>query len=333
LGVDITRVDEEGNADAQGLLQKRHSHHHHPHRFSAITQLPFTLPTGLDEQAYLEGRYDPATYTSLFTTFTDGNTGIPSQPGGRPHYLLKVVHDALLRMYTDFHTANPNVLFWVQSSLRNFDTQKGIWDGKYTSRPCKNEATPGAKADCILRYSAMPGTSRHHWGTDFDLNVLENSYYASGNGLKLYNWLTANAATYGFAQPYIAGRTAGYLEEKWHWSYVAYSSVLMNRWLAVPNRVIQGFQGGFAVSHERAAMYVATVNPACSSTPASAPCAFFDTTDTAVPTGAPSGSTVSGNFHVGACLASTATACASGTTAQAAPNTHCVGSGPPTCCV
>ena len=48
----------------------------------------------------------------------------------------------------------------------------------------------------------MPSTSRHHWGTDIDLNSLNNSYFSSGKGLKEYDWLTTNANHYGFYQVY-----------------------------------------------------------------------------------------------------------------------------------
>jgi LAS superfamily LD-carboxypeptidase LdcB len=65
----------------------------------------------------------------------------------------------------------------------------------------------------------MPGTSRHHWGTDIDLNSFSNKWFESGKGLKLFNWLEANAAKYGFCRPYTANRPHGYQEEKWHWSY------------------------------------------------------------------------------------------------------------------
>ena len=55
-------------------------------------------------------------------------------------------------------------------------------------------------AKTILLYSSMPTTSRHHWGTDMDINSLENSYFASGQGLKEYTWLKKNAAKFGFCQ-------------------------------------------------------------------------------------------------------------------------------------
>ena len=42
----------------------------------------------------------------------------------------------------------------------------------------------------IMKYSSMPSTSRHHWGTDIDLNSLENSYFEKGEGKKYsIGWL------------------------------------------------------------------------------------------------------------------------------------------------
>jgi LAS superfamily LD-carboxypeptidase LdcB len=69
----------------------------------------------------------------------------------------------------------------------------------------------------------MPGTSRHHWGTDIDLNSLNNKYFSTGEGKEIYTWLTENASDYGFCQTYTLKdptRPTGYEEEKWHWSYL-----------------------------------------------------------------------------------------------------------------
>ncbi len=50
----------------------------------------------------------------------------------------------------------------------------------------------------------MPGTSRHHWGTEIDLNALNNKWFENGKGLKVYQLAYKNAAQYGFHQPYTA---------------------------------------------------------------------------------------------------------------------------------
>lgn len=96
------------------------------------------------------------------------------------------------------------------SATRDFATQKIIWEGKWTGTRlheskeivAKTTPAPTERATEILRWSSMPGTSCRHWGTDIDLNNLTNSFFAKGEGLKMYDWLTANAANYSFCQPY-----------------------------------------------------------------------------------------------------------------------------------
>ena len=48
----------------------------------------------------------------------------------------------------------------------------------------------------------MPATSRHHWGTDMDINSVEDDYFKDGKGKKVYRWLVENASKYGFCQVY-----------------------------------------------------------------------------------------------------------------------------------
>lgn len=67
----------------------------------------------------------------------------------------------------------------VASGYRDFKRQCYIWNGKATgARPLLDmdeqlldpkELSPKDLVFAILRWSALPGTSRHHWGTDFDI--------------------------------------------------------------------------------------------------------------------------------------------------------------------
>jgi len=78
----------------------------------------------------------------------------------------------------------------------------------------------------------MPGTSRHHWGTDIDINDTEEEYFDTKVGKKVYQWLSTHASEYGFCQPYTSkesGRT-GYEEEKWHWSYAPLSNSFLEEY-------------------------------------------------------------------------------------------------------
>lgn len=132
-------------------------------------------------------------------------------------YLQKEVYRAFLAM--DSQAKTDGIHLKIISGTRNFNEQKAIWERKWTKY--KN-LKPIDRAHKILEYSSMPSTSRHHWGTDMDLNSLNNSYFNTLEGKKEYDWLVKNANTYGFYQVYTnkdTGRT-GYNEEKWHWSYL-----------------------------------------------------------------------------------------------------------------
>ncbi len=170
---------------------------------------------------------------------------------------------------------HPDIPFWVQSSTRNFWSQKRIWeakwkgkrkvDGKKLNLAYSNPVRRGKK---ILQYSSMPGTSRHHWGTDFDINRLTNGYYRSGNGLKLFRWMKKNAHRWGFCQPYTADRNQGYNEERWHWSYRPTALKYYSDWLRlIKPRLKQiswknEFAGARSVFY-LAPIYVESINPAC----------------------------------------------------------------------
>ena len=54
------------------------------------------------------------------------------------------------------------------SAYRSFDRQKYIWEDKY-KRYTAEGLSPKDAIERILQYSTIPGTSRHHWGTDIDV--------------------------------------------------------------------------------------------------------------------------------------------------------------------
>ena len=161
------------------------------------------------------------------------------------------------------------------SAFRSFSDQKRIWDNKWNGttrvegrRLPDTHPDPKARALKILEQSSMPATSRHHWGTDFDLNDLNNSYFASGEGKRVYDWLQTNAGAFGFCQTYTAkgaDRPNGYNEEKWHWSYMPVAGPYL---AAYPHVVgydhIRGFEGAATARDiDVIANYVLGINPAC----------------------------------------------------------------------
>ena len=171
---------------------------------------------------YVMGHFDPKKHKD----FVEIPVQYADQKG---RYMHKEAFDAFAKMWA--HASKDGIRLTIKSAVRNFDYQKGIWERKWTGATQLSDGTNVAtdihdhhdKASKILEYSSMPGTSRHHWGTDIDLNAFNNTYFAKGEGLKVYQWLQAHALDYGYGQPYTAkgaARPNGYNEEKWHWSYL-----------------------------------------------------------------------------------------------------------------
>lgn len=147
-------------------------------------------------------------------------------------YLRKEAYAAYKQMYRAAKAAGIELV--IRSATRNFDYQRRIWENKWTGKTILSDGVNAAKdipsdksrAYKILDYSAMPGASRHHWGTDIDINSFSNAYFEYGKGLKVYEWLSAHGHEYGYCQPYTPKSTGrpGYNEEKWHWSYTPLST-------------------------------------------------------------------------------------------------------------
>lgn len=156
-------------------------------------------------------------------------------------YLHKDCAAAFKLMYDSAKVENIDLQ--IISGTRNFNYQKGIWNRKWKKY---EQLEPKQRVEKILEYSAMPGASRHHWGTDIDINSLNNSYFDSGIGLKTYQWLQEHAQDFGFHQVYGSksnGRQ-GYEEEKWHWSYLPLAKRYLEAYKQnIKHSDLQGFEG------------------------------------------------------------------------------------------
>jgi LAS superfamily LD-carboxypeptidase LdcB len=98
---------------------------------------------------------------------------------------------------------------------------------------CWTALTEAERALEVLKMSSAPGISRHHWGTDIDLNSVDPQAWEQSPLRETYDWLRANAHTFGFHQPYTPRQqrgNRGYSEEKWHWSYTAISQQLLSEY-------------------------------------------------------------------------------------------------------
>jgi LAS superfamily LD-carboxypeptidase LdcB len=217
----------------------------------------------VNEADYVRGRFDPVKHP-LFVKLAD--LGIPCD---RPHYLRREAAESLKKMYLAMKKDLPGVKFWVQSSTRNWDTQKAIWERRWAGLAAgKKKMTEPEIAAEILRSSSVPGTSRHHWGSDFDMNILKNAYYEKGDGARLYAWMKSRAHEFGFCQPFSAGRKTGYMEERWHWSYMPLARDFQRQWNAHfgenPGLVIKdGDFRGSPHSVKYAAVNVNSINQSC----------------------------------------------------------------------
>ncbi len=199
---------------------------------------------------------------------------IPSQHTTKSGiYLRKETYEAFEQMASA--AEQDHIHLNILSATRTFSDQKQIWEDKWTGRTLVNKKSlaqaypdPVKRALAILTYSSMPGTSRHHWGTDMDLNSLEPAYFNTGEGKKIYEWLVSNASSYGFCQPYSEkgeARPDGYNEEKWHWSYMPISKTFLESYSAqIKNEDIQGFLGSeTAIEVDVVEKYVKGVNAEC----------------------------------------------------------------------
>lgn len=180
-----------------------------------------------------------------FYANTDPRFGIvPAAMSSKTMYLQKEVITAFQLMRRE---AMPKGIdLKIISGTRNFWEQKAIWDRKWVNN-VNRFGTGIENAKHILLYSSMPGSSRHHWGTDIDINSLEPGYFRTGRGLAEITWLRNNANKYGFFEVYTprkTGRLVGYEPEAWHWSYAPLSDRYLTYYLAtVKPSDFSGFYG------------------------------------------------------------------------------------------
>ncbi|WP_048748857.1 M15 family metallopeptidase [Aggregatibacter segnis] len=129
------------------------------------------------------------------------------------------------------------------SSFRDFARQQLIWNGKFNGERKVHDDAGNAldlsrlddwqKSQAILRWSALPGASRHHWGTEID--IFDPDLLPQGQSLQLEPWeyekggyffelsefLIENLPHFDFNLPFMqmpAEKKIG--REPWHISYM-----------------------------------------------------------------------------------------------------------------
>ena len=176
------------------------------------------------DQAFLTGRDE-----SRLVKLIDG------------HRLLPQVAAAFNDLKADASAAGFNLA--VASSFRSFERQCAIWNGKAQGQRAvhddsgvilqRSELSEEQWLHAILRFSALPGTSRHHWGSDLDVydaaavagdyqvQLTPQEVAPGGVFDPLHCWLDERMATnqsHGFYRPYALDR-GGVASERWHLSY------------------------------------------------------------------------------------------------------------------
>lgn len=174
-------------------------------------------------------------FLASLTGQTEAHLSLDAESG----YLM---HTAVVRPFKALRAAAREAGFdlAVASSFRSFERQRIIWNEKATGqRPVLNDAGEVLdisqwkkvdKALAILRWSALPGASRHHWGSDLDiydrralgpegrLELTSAECEEGGPFYPLHQWLDDYLPATGFYRPYAVDR-GGVGREPWHISF------------------------------------------------------------------------------------------------------------------
>ncbi len=154
----------------------------------------------------------------------------------------------------------------VVSGFRGFDHQLRIWnekaqgvrqvlgsDDKPLPKEGKSEEARKERFFAMLKWSAFPGLSRHHWGSDMDLvdaaampagyqvQLTPKEVESGGLFAPFHDWIDDNLKRFGFFRPYQKDR-GGVMPERWHLSYAplsqrchkAFSSSIFQKVISLP---------------------------------------------------------------------------------------------------
>ncbi|MDO7542467.1 MAG: M15 family metallopeptidase [Flavobacteriales bacterium] len=160
---------------------------------------------------------------------------------GQGYDLIKEAADAYIKMKVA--AAKDGFELKVVSSYRSFDRQLAIWNRKFEINS-KEGMDPLENIKKITEYSTIPGTSRHHWGTEIDLIsaqpkvdgdvLLANLFEGEGPYAALKSWMDANANSYGFFLAYPKDSLRkGFQYEPWHYSYKPKSKYFLKNYLTI----------------------------------------------------------------------------------------------------
>lgn len=150
---------------------------------------------------------------------------------GDGYQLRKEAHEAFVAMKRAAYSSGIDLK--IVSSYRSFDRQQVIFERKFQKYSDEGMA-PLDAINKIIEYSTIPGTSRHHWGTDIDVidgyqkvdgDVLVPSKYGEGQPFADFKkWMDENSEQFGFYLVYTdTPKRRGFKYEPWHYSYAPLS--------------------------------------------------------------------------------------------------------------
>ncbi len=151
---------------------------------------------------------------------------------GKTYRLQKEAYDALELMKKA--ALKDGIRIQVISAYRSFSHQNRIWKRKFLNFKKQGYSDKEAVKK-VLEYTALPGTSRHHWGTEIDIV----DYYKKNPNDPLNNkknsfkkWLDNHAHKFGFYLVYTNNKfRKGYKYESWHFSYRKLSNPLLKEYV------------------------------------------------------------------------------------------------------
>ena len=161
-----------------------------------------------------------------------------------------MIHAQVVKPFVALQTQAAKQGFDLQicSGFRSFERQLHIWNGKLSGlRPVVDKAgnpivlealSPWDQIQAVLRWSALPGASRHHWGTDFDvydaaampegyqIQLTPEEVEGAGIFAPMHDWLDSSfdGDSLGFYRPYGTDK-GGVAPERWHLSYAPIADI------------------------------------------------------------------------------------------------------------
>lgn len=166
-----------------------------------------------------------------------------------------LIHNRMLQDFLRLKNSAKEAGFDLQviSAFRDYDRQLKIWNAKASGeRPLLDDLekpldysklSPNEIIFAILRWSAIPGCSRHHWGSDIDVydgntqtaqdvKLVPSECENNGPASALHSWLDMQFAQnngFGFFRPF-ASDLGGVSPERWHLSYYPVSRRMIDEY-------------------------------------------------------------------------------------------------------